>query len=107
MPPQQKHQLGSSRLGQPQVLNTVRFTAGPNSTVPKSLVHARVVTPTNPYDSRQNVHQILRRGVPPFQKSAGIWNADSPPVATSLLGTPYRAHATRAAPYMSALHPCL
>ena len=28
MPPQQPQQLGSSRLGQPQSLNTVRFTAG-------------------------------------------------------------------------------
>ncbi len=79
MPPHQQHRPGSSRLCQLQLMNSVRFTAGPNSTVPKSLVHARAVTPTNPYDSRHCVHQILRRGVPPFQKSAGIWIGHLPP----------------------------
>ncbi len=44
MPAQQQHRPGSSRLCQLQLMNSVRFTAGPNSTVPKSLVYARAVT---------------------------------------------------------------
>ncbi len=40
MPPQ----LGSSRLGKLQLMNSGHFTAGVNSTVPKSLVHARALT---------------------------------------------------------------
>ncbi len=43
MPPQRQHRPGSSRLCKLQVMNTVGFTAGANSRVPKSLVHARVV----------------------------------------------------------------
>ncbi len=106
MPPHQQHRPGSSRLCQLQFMNSVRFTAGANSTVPKSLVHARVVTPTNPYDERHSVHQVLRRAVPPFQKSAGTWNADSPPSQLRGWGGGVRAHTSRAARYMRALHPC-
>ena len=44
MPPHQQHRPGSSRLCQIQLMNSVRFTDGPNSTVPKLLVLARAVT---------------------------------------------------------------
>ncbi len=44
MPPHQQQRPGSSRLCQLQLMNSVRFTAGPNGTVLKPLVHARVVT---------------------------------------------------------------
>ncbi len=86
MPTQQQHRPGSSRLCQLQLMNSVRFTAGANGTVPKSLVHARAVTPTNPYDERHSVAQILRRAVPPFQKSAGIWIGHFPPRGKPWLG---------------------
>ncbi len=86
MPPHQQQRPGSSRLCQLQLMNTVRFTAGANSRVPKWLVHAPVVTPTSPYDERHSVPPILRRGVPPFQKSAGPWDGLIPPARVSPLG---------------------
>ena len=85
MPLHQQHRPGSSGLCQFQLMNSVRFTARPNGTVPKSLVHARAVTPTNPHDELHGAHQTLRRGVPPFQKSAGIWNGILPPARQAAL----------------------
>ncbi len=103
MPPQQ-HRPGSSRLCQIQLMNTARFTAGANSAVPKSLVHARGNSPW----LRRTVHgvaAIRRRAVPPFQKVAGIWIVEFPPRGNGALGGWPRCGRTRATPCMRTLQP--
>ena len=89
MPPQQPGESVSSWLCQIQLMNTVRFTAGANSTVAKSLVHARAVT------HRGSVQ--LRTARSTAVSEIG-WNMEraSPPLRQAAIGDPTpRAHDSR------------
>ena len=107
MPPHQQYQLGSSRLGQIQLMISVRFTPSPNSTVPKSLVHARVVT------HRSSVHLRTARLTSGgaqyrrFRNRLEYGSGTFPRAASRHWGVWGSRARDSAAPCMRALHPCL